>query len=207
MASTSVKFDTREVELLLRRLTQGAPLKPADRTQLLANLGAEIEDQTRERFSTKQAPDGTPWADIAEATKAWYEIEFPGAQPPLVLTGGLRDSVETQSKGQWAVVVGATKEYAAVHQWGWETRGVAARPYLGVGPQGRAGAGPDHHRLRRGPAAEDGVSFVSYKSIRDSAVTQIATAFGAWRGLKVEAHPGRFDEEEVRRLFAQTRRC
>ena len=135
MAGTFVKFDTREIEQLVRRMNQGATLKPADRNQLLKSLGAEIEDQTRERFDTKKTPEGTSWKDIADATREYYSKAFPGAQPSLVVTGGLRDSIETQSQGQWAVIVGATKEYAAVHQWGWEARNIDARPYLGIGPQ------------------------------------------------------------------------
>lgn len=135
MASTYIKFDTSQLGVLARRLNQGAALKPSDSTQLLENLGAEIEDQTRERFSTKKAPDGTPWKDIAEATREYYAQNFPGAQPSLLMSGALRDSVETQAQNQWSVIVGATMEYAAVHQWGWEARNIDARPYLGIGPK------------------------------------------------------------------------
>lgn len=43
------------------------------------------------------------------------------------------------------------------------------------------------------------MSLISYKQIRDEAVVQIGTAFKQWK-LKSEAHPGKFDEAEVRRL-------
>jgi phage virion morphogenesis protein len=134
MAGTYIKLDASQVQALARRLASVA-LSSAEQTQLMANLGAEIEDQTKERFETKRDPEGNPWKDIAESTKEWYSHEFPGAEPPLVREGGLRDSVESRTRGPWAVLVGATKEYAAVHQWGWEARGIEARPYLGLGPQ------------------------------------------------------------------------
>jgi len=44
------------------------------------------------------------------------------------------------------------------------------------------------------------MSVVSYKDIRNAAVQALATAFAPIRGLKVEAHPGRFDEAEIKRL-------
>lgn len=137
MAGTYIKFDASQVQALARRLESMA-LSATEQPQLLANLGAEIEDQTKERFETKRDPEGNPWKAIAESTREWYAVEFPGAEPPLVREGGLRDSVESRARGPWAILVGATKEYAAVHQWGWEERGIAERPYLGLGPQNLA---------------------------------------------------------------------
>lgn len=46
------------------------------------------------------------------------------------------------------------------------------------------------------------MSVVSYKDIRNAAVQAIANAFAPIRSVKVEAHPGRFDEAEIKRLAA-----
>lgn len=44
-------------------------------------------------------------------------------------------------------------------------------------------------------------AFVSYKDIRNYAVDYLARCFASRKSLVVEAHPGRFDEAEIRRLF------
>jgi len=129
-----IKFDTREIELLARRLNNGAALRPSDRVQLLKNLGAEIEDQTRERFATKESPDSEPWADLKPSTIENYTKRKFSGNTLLFLSGQLHNTIESQVQNQWSVLAGATEEYAAVHQWGWEARGIDARPYLGVGP-------------------------------------------------------------------------
>ena len=41
------------------------------------------------------------------------------------------DSI-THETDSWSVLVGATKVYAAVHQYGWKERNIIARPYLGL---------------------------------------------------------------------------
>jgi len=46
--------------------------------------------------------------------------------------------------------------------------------------------------------------FVTYRDVRDHAVAYLARCFAARKGLTVAAHPGRFDEAEIRRLFQQT---
>lgn len=43
-------------------------------------------------------------------------------------------------------------------------------------------------------------TFVTYKDVRNYAVDYLARCFASRKGLVVEAHPGRFDEAEIRRL-------
>lgn len=43
----------------------------------------------------------------------------------------------TQEAGSWSVVVGATKAYAAVHQYGWKEKNIIARPYLGLSAENK----------------------------------------------------------------------
>lgn len=157
MASASVVVDTHEIKKLAA-VMNSASLDSSGRRRLMASLGAELEDQTKERFETKQSPEGESWKAISDATKAHYDylmskgrLSGDPNQGPLVVGGELRDTVESQAS-EWAVLTGATKIYAAVHQFG-ATKGkfgatrrgapipwgdIPARPYLGVGPTDEA---------------------------------------------------------------------
>lgn len=47
-------------------------------------------------------------------------------------------------------------------------------------------------------------TLVSYKEVRNHAVSQIASVFTTRTDILVAAHPGRFDEAEIRRLVQRT---
>jgi phage virion morphogenesis protein len=152
MAGAAVSLGLQEIEGLARILN-GVKLEPQDRVQLLKDIGVEMESQTQERFDTKKDPEGKPWKALAQKTQDYYRGQFPHAQPPLVIDGGLRDSLESQVPDSWSVLVGATKIYAAIHQFGGEIApknaaalyvpgygtlqkvNIPARPYLGVSGQ------------------------------------------------------------------------
>ncbi|MDR1862644.1 MAG: phage virion morphogenesis protein [Treponema sp.] len=154
MAGAAVSVGLSEIEGLARILN-GVKLSSQDRVQLLENLGAELESQTQERFDTKKDPEGKPWQALAQKTRDYYREHFPQAQPPLVIDGGLRDSIESQVSG-WSVLTGATKIYAAIHQFGGEIVPkkagalfvpgygmlkkvtIPARPYLGISSENAA---------------------------------------------------------------------
>jgi phage virion morphogenesis protein len=155
MASTAVSLGITEIEDLARVLNR-AKLGSQDRVQLLKDIGVELESQTQERFDTKKDPEGKPWTALAQKTRDYYNEHFPHAQPPLVIDGGLRDSIESQTPDSWSVLTGATKIYAAIHQWGGEIVpktaaalyvpgygklkkvNIPARPYLGLSGQDAA---------------------------------------------------------------------
>lgn len=133
MAGAAVEIQDDELRALCSRLNAIA-LKPSERKDLLGRIGTEIETQTKERFATKETPDGDSWADIAESTKNYYLKKFGSKNPgngTLWRQGSLMDSIITEVDS-WSVTVGATKVYAAVHQFGWKERNVIARPYLGL---------------------------------------------------------------------------
>jgi phage virion morphogenesis protein len=129
MAASELTFDLREVEGLAK-LLERAKLSPNDRMQLLKNIGQEVEAQTQERFDSQIDPEGNRWKDLSEKTKQYYAKYFPGQRRSILVgEGSLRDSLESQVDS-WSVMVGATKVYAATHQFG---RGkIPARPYLGL---------------------------------------------------------------------------
>lgn len=132
MASASFSADIREIKRLAAAF-KGVTLEAADRRRLTRELGVELEDQTKDRFDTKVSPEGDTWEAISDVHQEYLARRFPGAESPLVISGELRDSVESQPS-EWAVLVGATKIYAHVHQTGWAEKNIPPRPYLGIGP-------------------------------------------------------------------------
>jgi hypothetical protein len=48
------------------------------------------------------------------------------------------------------------------------------------------------------------MSLVSFAGVRDTAIEQIKTAFSAHKKLHIAAHPGQFNEAEIKRLANQT---
>lgn len=140
MADAVVTIQDDELKALCSRLN-GMALKPEDRKKLLAGIGAEMETQTQDRFAEKKSPDGDSWADIAESTRRYYEknaskVHYPG-KGLLWREGALKDTVTSEAHS-WDVVVGATKVYAAVHQYGWKEKNITARPYLGLSAENKA---------------------------------------------------------------------
>jgi phage virion morphogenesis protein len=136
MAAASISFDLSAIEGV-KKLLAGTALSGTDRARLLHSIGEEVKELSQDRFDTKRSPDGDTWKAIAKKTRRYYEskTEFSKAEPPLVVEGMLRLSLTNEVQdGAWSTLVGATMEYAAVHQFGWPEKNIPARPYLGVSP-------------------------------------------------------------------------
>lgn len=141
MADAVVTIQDDELKALCSRLNNMA-LKPSDRKQLLHSIGVEMETQTKERFQTKTSPGGDDWAEIAQSTKKFYRKKYGSDNPGKgtlwrLSSVPLIDTV-TSETGSWSVLVGATKVYAAVHQYGWSEKNIPARPYLGLGSEDKS---------------------------------------------------------------------
>ena len=100
--------------------------------ELLPLVGALVESQTRDRFQTRQAPDGSPWPEWSPA----YAAGRHHGQSLLVAEGHLRDSIGWTVDGD-AAQVGSNLAYAAIQNFGGRAgRGLAAqipqRQYLGL---------------------------------------------------------------------------
>lgn len=150
MAGAVVTIQDDELRALCSRLNKMA-LTPGERKQLLGEIGTEMVSQSQERFVTKTTPDDDDWKDISDATKAFYKKKFgsddPGNQGTLHRSGMLLASL-TREADSWKVLVGATMEYAALHQFGGKVYpfgnkhaakvDVPPRPYLGLGEEDKA---------------------------------------------------------------------
>jgi phage virion morphogenesis protein len=99
----------------------------------LAHIGGLVESQTRERFTTRIAPDGTAWPAWSER----YAASRRKGHSLLVADGHLRDSIMWEMDGD-ELRIGSNLVYAAIHQFGGEAgmapgpAAIPARAYLGV---------------------------------------------------------------------------
>lgn len=105
MSGVSIVIEIGDLQPALDLVTR---LAAADATQLLSDIGALGESQTRARISAGgPAPDGSAWAPNIEGN------------PILRRTGrNLLDSVAFAVSGAEAVEWGAAWEFAHVHQFG-----------------------------------------------------------------------------------------
>ena len=128
----SVSFDLKEIDAVKKMLAK-ASLNSADRGRLLQSIGTEMVEQTHDRFELQESPEGDTWKDLAQKTKDYYARQGLAARKILIGEGMLRQSLTSEVQGgAWSVLVGAAKEYAAVHQFGYQKKNIPARPYLGV---------------------------------------------------------------------------
>lgn len=133
MASIQIN-PTDEFPILVERLTELQERLNGDLTPLMQAIGVVLENNTRQRFTDKQSPDGVSWQSLAPATvkrKKNKSVSKDGvtATGILVETGDLFKSITslaTHSK----VEVGTDRHYGKYHQLGGV--GLPARPFLGI---------------------------------------------------------------------------
>jgi phage virion morphogenesis protein len=107
-----------------------------DMRPLMAEIGEEMVERTKQRFSDITAPDGTPWADNADSTIADYLNRFSGSRkkdgalskkglarkagkkPLTGETGSLRATINYLLEGDDAVRIGSPMDYAPFQQYG-----------------------------------------------------------------------------------------
>lgn len=79
---------------------------------ILEAIALELEDNTRRRFTTNIAPDGTPWTPL---NPVYASSRKP--LPILVQSGQLRQQLSTEVRGH-TIIVGSAMPYGGVHQFG-----------------------------------------------------------------------------------------
>ncbi len=134
----TLNYTGADILAALRRLHAGlgsAGLRPA-----LAEIGEELAESTRQRFSAGRAPDGEPWAENEMSTLLGKR----GAKP-LINSGLLAEQIFWRLAGD-GVEIGSAHIYAGTQQFGAEkgqygrtARGapipwgdIPARPFLGL---------------------------------------------------------------------------
>lgn len=97
-----------------------------DLTPLMKAIGGILENSTRERFSSKIAPDGTSWQQLKPST---VKQKKGRGGSILVERGDLMKSI-THHATSHSVTVGTNRHYGKYHQVG--TKHMPARPFLGI---------------------------------------------------------------------------
>ena len=133
MAAAGVTVDMREIKGL-EKLLDDARLDAGARAELLSHVAGIVEEASRTRLDeTKEGPDGAAWKSWEESTRKYYERQGWGHRSLLRGDDNLLKSIRSEvAADSHSAMVGATMVYAAVHQFGWPARNIAARPYLGV---------------------------------------------------------------------------
>lgn len=142
MSGISITATLEGIDAVDRQL---AKLDPLPAAELLGHLGRMIQEQTRERFETKLAPDGSTWTPNRAGTST------------LLRQGHLKRSIDYTVAGETAII-GSGLIYAAIHQNGgvikaktkkalmfrignqWVTRRsvkIPKRAYLGISAENR----------------------------------------------------------------------
>ena len=116
-----------------------------DMRPLLAEIGEEMVERTKQRFATLTAPDGTPWAANAQSTFDQYLDRFAGSRkkdgtlskkgqerkagkkPLTGETGALRGTINYQLQGSNTVSIGSPMPYAPYHQHGTKPHTIVPR--------------------------------------------------------------------------------
>lgn len=109
-------------QALNRLLKQGSDLEPA-----LRDIGEYLLESTQQRFIDQQAPNAEPWDPLSPKTLAKKKRQ----DRVLTETGTLVDTLHYQL-GVNQLTLGSNMEYAATHQFGRESDGIPARPFLGI---------------------------------------------------------------------------
>ncbi len=135
MSQAVLSWDLRELETIQAALNKagGRSFKP-----MMESLALEIEEQTRERFETKEGPDG-PWDDWSEK---YAEKKAGSGQSLLRQDNYLEESITHNFSGSNGfnaqVSIGSPLIYSATHQYGDDDRGIKARAFLGITAENEA---------------------------------------------------------------------
>lgn len=121
--------DIEEIKKLQDKL-KSLKLSSSEERDILEAIGTEIETQIEERFENQRDVSGNKWKDISQKTKEYYNKKVIVGSI-LSRTRQLRDTIESQvNNGQ--LLTGATKVYAAVHNFGDDSRNIPQREFLGL---------------------------------------------------------------------------
>ena len=106
-------IDDGNVRRVLRQLCEAVN----DMTPAMKAIAGQLETSTRNRFFTKQAPDGSTWARLSTATQRRRLKKGRRRNDKLVFSGRLARSITSDYDSRGAVV-GTDVPYARTHQEG-----------------------------------------------------------------------------------------
>lgn len=111
-----------------------------DPARVLGNIGQQLVNSTKDRFTTETDPDGLPWEALKPRYARAKARKYPG-QGILRRENRLYESIVSQVDGDTLLVgTNVTNKgfpYSASMQLGAPSRNVPARPFLGVSAEDR----------------------------------------------------------------------
>ena len=126
-AGIVIRADDAELQRALKRMRRWV----GDMTDTMDAIGARLETSTKHRFETEKAPSGEPWKPSAasyDRGPAPGSVGNEDRGQTLTETGRLRASITHNVRGSDAVAVGTNVKYAAIHQFGGQTKPRTIRP-------------------------------------------------------------------------------
>ncbi|WP_232473714.1 phage virion morphogenesis protein [Brachyspira murdochii] len=118
--------DIEEIKKLQDKL-KSLKLSSSEERDILEAIGTEIETQIEERFENQRDVSRNKWKDISQKTREYYNKKgIVGSI--LSRTRQLRDTIESQVNNS-QLLTGATKVYAAVHNFGDDSRNIPQREF------------------------------------------------------------------------------
>lgn len=155
----TVKFNDKQVQDRLAEIIGRAKnMRPA-----FLEIGEDLVESTKQRFSSGRAPDGTPWAANSPVTVARFlgqtagnfkkdgslskkgQLRSGSKKPLTGETRTLASTINYQLKGAAGVSIGSPKAQAAMMQFGGKKSefphlwgNIPARPFLGISSKDRA---------------------------------------------------------------------
>ena len=133
--SNKITIEYTGAEIIERLMRLSQVISPTGLRTVLGEIGEELTESTKRRFSTSTAPDGTPWAPNSTATtlpsylcSAKSNFKKDGTlskrgqtrqanKRPLVASGILAHTITWQLVPE-GVEIGSPKIYAGTHQFG-----------------------------------------------------------------------------------------
>jgi phage virion morphogenesis protein len=162
MAGELIRVEINDSEV--RRMLTKMRARVGDLRPFMKVAGEALVEETKDRFRTMTDPEGHPWKPLSAAYAATKKRS---RGKILYLRGRLEGSIRYQLDGSDTVLVGTNVVYAAIHQFGGDTKPhtirpknkralfwpgaahpvrsvnhpgshIPARPYLGMGDRDRA---------------------------------------------------------------------
>lgn len=131
MAGSELSLDIRELEKISDAFMRASSM---NMKELLKVIGVEEEGQIKERFESKEDPDGNKWDVWSDRYRKRQSEKNPAASVLMGSNARLQESI-TFKATSYGVVWGSVLIYARVHQKGFDENNIPARPYLGIGEE------------------------------------------------------------------------
>lgn len=134
---TGITVDLQGEEAILNVLTELIQ-SGQDLATPFADIGEYLLLAHDDRFQAQESPTGEAWASLSpDYAASKRKQESRGSDSILVLNFYLRSMLRYQASST-ELVFGTDRVYGATHQYGDDTRGIPARPFLGISDKDEA---------------------------------------------------------------------